>query len=92
MLCSPGMVSQMRRRAERVKAVAEVDAPFDATDRDGNHYRDGFSVDSGIREGRTRRAYATVVNDNEAAFYVEYGTKHNPAHHTLTRALDAAGD
>lgn len=92
MLCSPGMQAEMLRRARRVMEAAIADAPYDPKDRDGNHYKDGFSVDAGIQERKTRRAFGRVTNDNEAAFLVEYGSKNNPAHHTLTRALDAAKD
>jgi hypothetical protein len=33
-----------------------------------------------------------VVNSDVAALQIEFGTKKTPAHYTLTRALDAAGD
>lgn len=90
MLVSEAMQAEMHRRASRVKEAAEADAPYDAADKDGDHYRDHFTVSSGVQERKTRRAVGTVTNDSEIAFLVEFGSKHNDAHHTLTRALDAA--
>lgn len=92
LLVSEDMQADMHRRAERMKAYAEADAPFDPADRDGDHYRDHFSVSSGIQERKTRRAVGTLTNDHRAAFQIEVGTKDTPAHHTLTRAIDAAKD
>lgn len=91
-LTSDGVRGDLHARAERVKAAAVADAPYDEHSTDGSHYRDSFSVSSGVREGRSRRAYGRVENTDPAAFYIEFGTKHTPAHHTLTRALDAAKD
>lgn len=90
MLCSPELQADMRRRAETMLAAALTDAPYDANDKDGDHYRDHFSVDSGVREGKSRRAFGRLSNDHPAALPIEFGTAHTPAHHTLTRALDAA--
>lgn len=92
MLCSAAMQAEMRRRAEKMLAAAVADAPYDPTDKDGDHYRDHFSVESGVRQGKTRRAYGRVTNDHVAALSIEFGTSDTPAHHTLTRALDAAKD
>ena len=92
MLCSPEMQAEMRRRAEKVKAAAEAAAPFDPHSKDGTHYKDSFSVDSGVREGKTRRAFGRATNDDPAAFYIEYGTSDTPRHRTLGRALDHAKD
>jgi hypothetical protein len=92
MLVSGFMQAHMRARAEKVAALAQQIAPYDPDSKDGTHYRDAFEVSSGVREGRTRRAYGRVENHDDAAFYVEYGTKNNPAHHTLGKALDAARD
>lgn len=90
MLRSTEMQADMRRRAEKIKNAATVDAPYDPAS--VTHYRDAFSVESGVREGASRRAFGRVTNDDAAAFYIEYGAKTIPAHHTLTRALDAAKD
>jgi len=93
MLCSPEMQADMRARAERVAARAEATAPYDADSKDGTHYRDAFSVESGVRgAGKSRRAYGEVVNSDPAAFPIEHGTSKTPKHRTLGRALDAAKD
>lgn len=92
MLCSPEMQAEMHRRAEKVKAAAEAAAPYDPASKDGTHYKDSFTVESGVREGKTRRAYGRVVNDDPAAFYIEYGTSDTPRYRTLGRALDHAKD
>lgn len=83
------MAAEMYERALRVKARAEVTAPFFAEDPDLEHYRDAFSATAGLREDR---AYGRVTNDDKAAVFVEFGTKNNPRHRTLGNALDAAGD
>lgn len=87
------MREAMEGYAEKAKAAAEADAPFDADSRDGTHYKDSFRVESRNVGGVHKdRAEALLINDDEAAVFVEFGTKNNPAHHTLTRALDAARD
>lgn len=88
-LSAPWMVEEMRVRAERGKAFAESIAPYDAKDRDGDHYRDHFSAEAGVREEPTRRAYGRLSNDSDVALFVEYGTKNNERHRVLGRSLDA---
>ena len=92
MLVSGDMQAEMLRRVSKMKAAAEADAPYDATDRDGDHYRDHFHVEAGVREGRTRRAFGRLENDSPVAVLVEFGSVHNPAHHTVLRSIDAARD
>jgi len=92
MLCSPEMQADMKARAERVAARAQATAPYDPDSKDGTHYRDAFTVESGVQAGKTRRAYGKVTNDDPAAFYIEHGTGDTPKHRTLGRALDAAKD
>lgn len=88
MIRSPQMRAEMRRRAEKVKVVAEATAPVDS-----GEYKSSFRVTSGARGGiRKDRAYGRVTNTAPHAFYVEYGTSKTPAHHTLRHALSAAGD
>jgi hypothetical protein len=88
MIRSPGMGAEMRRRAEKVKPLAEATAPVDS-----GEYKSSFKVTSGARGGvRKDRAYGRVTNSAPHAFYVEHGTSKTPAHHTLRRALSAAGD
>ena len=82
------MAAEMYERALRVKARAELTAPYDPDDPDGQHYRDAFTASAGLRDDR---AYGRVSNDDKAALFVEFGTKNNPRHRTLGNALDAAG-
>lgn len=85
---SPEMRAEMRRRAEKVKTVAEATAPVES-----GEYKSSFRVTSGARGGiRKDRAYGRVTNTAPHAFYVEYGTSKTPAHSTLRNALRAAGD
>lgn len=93
MLCTPEMQADMKARAERVKARAEAIAPFDPKAKDGTHYRDAFDVESGITdEGKGHRAFGKVTNTDDAALWIEVGTKDTPKHRTLGKALDAAKD
>jgi hypothetical protein len=90
MLCMPGMVADMRRRAEKVKDFAEATAPVDDGGPHPGRYKAAFHVDSGIQQGKTRRAFGRVTNDSPEAFYVEYGNRNVPKHRTLGTALTAA--
>lgn len=90
MLCMPGMVADMRRRAEKVKDFAEGSAPVDDGGPHPGRYKAAFRVDSGVQQGRTRRAFGRVTNDSPEAFYVEYGNRHVHKHRTLGTALAAA--
>lgn len=91
-LAADFMVAEMLARGERVLARAELTAPYDENDKDGQHYRDAFVLTGGVRELPTRRAYAKVSNtDFPTNFFVEFGTENNPRHRTLGNALDAAG-
>jgi hypothetical protein len=93
MLCAEWMQADMHARADRVAAAAELDAPVGgAGDPHAGRYKASFNVESGVREGKTRRAFGRVVNDSPEAVYVEYGNKNIDAHHVLGRALDAARD
>jgi hypothetical protein len=91
MLTMAGMQADMHRRAEAVKAEAEATAPV-YPGPTGGRYKRSFAVSSGVRTGRSRRAFGRVTNDAPEAFFVEYGTRNNPRHRTLGRALDAAKD
>lgn len=94
-LCAEFMVEEMRSRAEKVldRALSLAAERYDPTDRDGDHYIDHFlPVDAGVQTKKTRRAYATVTNDHQAADHIEYGTVDTPKQRILGRALDAAGD
>jgi hypothetical protein len=87
MLKSAAMQAEMHRRAERGKDFAEGVAPYDPAN--ATHYRDAFKVEDRPRDDR---ACAALVNDDGAAFYIEYGTSKTPAHHVLHRAMDMMGD
>lgn len=91
MLRSGFLQADMHARAERVAAAAIADAPFDPDDPDGQHYRDAFTVTSGIKHAKTARAYGRVSNSDQAAVAVEFGNKNTPEHGTLRKALNAAG-
>lgn len=90
MLCAPFMVAEMRRRAVKVEVRAEATAPEYAEGPHPGRYKAAFRVESGVRHGRTARAYGRVVNDAPEARWVEYGSKNNPRRRILGRALDAA--
>lgn len=92
LLRSDFMQAEMRRRAEKVKALAESTAP-DAPPY-GVGYKYQFEVTSGIKTSKrgTKRAYGRVTNHSEHAIWVEFGGENTPAHRTLGRALRAAGD
>jgi hypothetical protein len=92
MLRSPEMQAEMLRRVKRMQAYAEATAPYDAADKDGDHYRDHFLVESGVQHHKTSRAYGRLTNDSDHAVQVEFGSKNNPAHHTMLRSIDAARD
>lgn len=94
-LCAGFMVEEMRARAEKVRerALQLAAEHYDPTDRDGDHYIDHFlPVEAGVQTRKTRRAYAAVVNDHEAADHIEFGTVDTPKQRILGRALDAAHD
>lgn len=97
-LNSDFMLAEMTARGERVKAAGEASAPVDTHGAHPGRYRDSFHLEVGKDGGvHDDRAYAIVSNDAQTddgqslAVFVEYGTENNPAHHTLLRALDAAG-
>lgn len=99
-LNSPAMEAEMRARAERVQAEFIATAPVSdqPDDEHRGRYKDSSSVESGTHGGiHHDRAYGRVTVDDEAAMSIEYGHhtkkgKFVEGSHTLTRALDAAGD
>jgi hypothetical protein len=92
MLRADFMVEEMRTRGEAVKAAAEAAAPVYEQGPHPGRYKEAFEVHAGIRAGRKPRAHVIVENTSPEALFVEFGNKNVTAHHTLTRALDAAGD
>lgn len=92
-LRSDFMVAEMERRAQLVAKAARADAPYDPGSTDGTHYKDAFRVETTKHGGiHHDRAAGVVINDDEAAFFIEYGTVDTPKFRTLGRALDAAGE
>lgn len=80
------------QRAERGKAVAEGIAP-DAPPI-GEGYKQSFTVEHGKNgppgAGEPNRAWAMLVNDDDAAVYVEFGNGHpGTAQHVMQRAKDS---
>jgi hypothetical protein len=92
MLTDEFMIEAMRVRGEAVLARAVSLSPVGKQNRDNERprYIDSFDpVEAGIRQHGSRRAYARVSNHSNHALAVEYGTRNNPAHHVLVKALDA---
>lgn len=86
MLRSTEMVAEMARRAELVKAAAEIAAPYDQNS-PGPHYKDEFIVEVTDHGGiHGDRAEAAVTNTSGHALAVEF----QDGYRTLGRALDAA--
>lgn len=83
-LTSKTMQDAMEQRAERVKARCVADAPVDT-----GSYKSSFRVETGIRPGPKPRAVSKVVNDDEAATYVEWGARRTPRYRVMGRAAGA---
>lgn len=84
LLAAPGVRRDMRARGRRVVQAAKLSAPVDT-----GEYRDSIHLEDGAGDGEV-----LVVADADHSIYVELGTRvrGHPAHHTLSNALDAAGD
>jgi hypothetical protein len=92
MLCAPFMVADMAIRAEKGMALGQLIAPVyhgRGGDPHRGRYRASFVMEAGVRQRKTRRAYGRVSNLAPEAFYVEYGTRNNEAHHVMLKVLDA---
>lgn len=87
MLQSAPLQADMRRRANKVRQVAQSTAPVDT-----GTYRGAFAVESGVRPGRKPRAFGRVTNTAPHAIDVEYGARSTPRYRVLGRALSAAGE
>lgn len=98
MLVAPFMIGDMQARANRVLARCIETAPVYGgpfLDLHTGRYKASFHLSNDVIKvsGRgTRRALGRVVNDAPEAFWVEFGTRNNDAHHTMRNALDVAGD
>jgi hypothetical protein len=77
-------------RGEAVRGTAEATAPYDAKSR--THFRDAFHTAEPKVRDEGDRMVVTVYNDDDAAVDIELGTSYTPAHYTLSKALDAAGN
>jgi hypothetical protein len=86
MLTAPWMVAAMHARAEAGLRFAEGIAP-----RRTGAYARSLRVRSGVREGKTRRAYGRLESTDAKALHLEFGTEDTKAHRTLGRALDVMG-
>lgn len=93
LLRSPMVLSEMVRRAEVIKGVAEGIAPVGGPgDPHRGLYKSSFFVQPVPRGGRRRdRAVAIVGNTAPHGAHVEYGTERVTAHHVLLRAAQAGG-
>ncbi|WP_310962148.1 HK97 gp10 family phage protein [Nocardioides terrisoli] len=89
-LRSEDMEAAMLAHAEKVKAVAESIAPVYEQGPHPGRYKAAFSASAGVQEHKTTRAYGEVSNDAPEAFFVEFGTEHNPRHRTLGKAVGIA--
>ncbi len=92
MLRSKWMLIEMVKRAELVKAHAEMISPVGmegtAADPAGG-YKQSFHVVPIERGGSKHdRSAALVVNDDPAAMHVEYGSVAQPGDHTMLKALE----
>jgi hypothetical protein len=88
MLRSDFIGAALFTRGEAVRGTAEATAPYDP--RNETHFRDAFHVAE--PEVQFDRVVVSVYNDDDAAGPIELGTRDTPAHRTLTKALDAAGN
>ncbi len=82
----------MHARAAAGEGFAASISPYDPHSHDGRHYVESFQVTSGRNGGHHHdRAYGRLENTDEAALWVEVGSKNNAAHHVLGKALDVMG-
>ena len=82
---------------EVIAAIASQTAPYDETNQDGSHLRDGYYVESYvamIKDGPfvNPRAAVRVRNDHRHAAPVEFGTANTPRFSPLRRAALRFGD
>jgi hypothetical protein len=87
MLRSQFMQDEMLRRAEIIKARAEVIAPVDEKGPHPGRYKASFHTRVSARGGATNdRAEAVVYNDSPEAIYVEFASWGAEPYRTLARA------
>ena len=83
-LTSKQMQDEMESRANRLEGVCQASAP-----RDTGAYVQSFRVETGIRKDGKPRAVSKLINDDDAAVYVEYGTSRTPRYRVMGRAAGA---
>ena len=83
-LTSKQMQDEMESRANRLKGACQASSP-----RDTGAYSRSFRVETGVREGGKPRAVSRLINDDESAVYVEYGTSRTPRYRVMGRAAGA---
>lgn len=83
-LTSKQMQDEMESRAKRLQNACEASSP-----RNTGAYSQSFRVETGIRQGGKPRAESKVINDNNAAVHIEFGTSRTPRHRVMGRAAGA---
>lgn len=78
----PPLIAGLVKQATRIATIAAATAP-----RDTGHFADSFHVSVAIRSDR---AVAKVTNDDDAALWIEMGTRDTPEHKTLRAAVLAS--
>jgi hypothetical protein len=86
MLVSSQMQREMEQRARRVEARCVATSPEDT-----GAYRSSFRVETGIRPGPKPRAESKVINGDEAATLVEWGTSKTPRYRVMGKAAGSDG-
>lgn len=92
MLRSEAMQAEMKRRADRVRDMAEATAPVGPPeDPHRGEFKGSFRSSVVARGGRKRdRAAGIVESTDPRAIHIEFGTSLTRGHHTLRNALRAA--
>lgn len=83
-LTSKQMQDEMESRADKLKGACQASAP-----RETGAYSRSFHVETGIRKGGKPRAQSKLINDDESAVYVEWGTSRTPRYRVMGRAAGA---
>ncbi|MEU1434071.1 HK97 gp10 family phage protein [Streptomyces sp. NPDC005786] len=95
LLNSPMVASEMLRRAEVIKGVAEAISPVGGPgDPHAGAYKAAWQATvhrKSVGRSRKKRPVGVVSNSSYYARWVEYGTERVRAHHVLLRAAQAGG-
>ncbi|MFC0547048.1 hypothetical protein [Kutzneria chonburiensis] len=79
---SPEAYAVLALKANQIKERAEATAPEQT-----GEYASKFRVHGGRQQQGSPVIY--VANDDDAAAHIEWGTKHTPAHKTMSSALES---